>query len=170
MEDHCGIGGLVAIHQFTRIGCYCFVGGMSGVAQDLPPYTLCEGNRAKPRGLNTIGLKRAGFSEETLTVLKQAYRIIFRNHTPLEKGPGSSARRGASCARGCSFVGVHRVLRAGSGPLKMSQETIGIIAGASQFPLLFARAAKAKGYRVVAVAHKGETFPELEREVDELTW
>lgn len=52
----------------------------------------------------------------------------------------------------------------------MSQETIGIIAGTSQFPLLFARAAKAKGFRVVAVAHKGETFPELEQEVDELTW
>ena len=52
----------------------------------------------------------------------------------------------------------------------MSQETIGIIAGTSQFPLLFAKAAKAKGFRVVAVAHKGETFPELEQEVDQLTW
>lgn len=85
LEDHCGIGGMVAVHQFSRIGSYCFVGGMSGVAQDLPPYTLCEGNRAKPRSLNTIGLKRVGFSEETLTVLKQAYRILFRNHTPLKK-------------------------------------------------------------------------------------
>lgn len=52
----------------------------------------------------------------------------------------------------------------------MAQQTIGIIAGASQFPLLFAKAAKDKGMRVVAVAHKGETFPELEAEVDEITW
>ena len=85
LEDNCGIGGLVAVHQFTRIGCYCFVGGMSGVAQDMPPYTLCEGNRAKSHGLNVIGLKRAGFSEETLSALKQAYRIIFRSRTPLKK-------------------------------------------------------------------------------------
>lgn len=85
LEDHCGIGGLVAVHQFTRIGCYCFVGGMSGVSQDMPPYTLCEGNRAKSHGLNIVGLKRAGFSEETLAALKQAYRIIFRSHVPLKK-------------------------------------------------------------------------------------
>lgn len=52
----------------------------------------------------------------------------------------------------------------------MTPKTIGIIAGTSQFPLLFARAAKAQGYRVVAVAHRGETFPELEQEVDQITW
>jgi len=85
LEDHCALGGLVAVHQFARIGSYCFVGGMSGVAQDLPPYTLCEGNRAKSHGLNLVGLKRAGFTEETISALKQAYRIIFRNHTPIHK-------------------------------------------------------------------------------------
>ncbi len=52
----------------------------------------------------------------------------------------------------------------------MADKTIGIIAGTSQFPLLFAKAAKKRGLRVVAVAHKGETFPELEAEVDEITW
>ncbi len=52
----------------------------------------------------------------------------------------------------------------------MSQPIIGLIAGTSQFPIIFARAARAKGYRVVAVAHRGETFPELEGEVDEITW
>ena len=85
LEDRCGIGGLVAVHQFVRIGCYCFVGGMSGVSQDLPPYTLCEGNRAKSHGLNVVGLKRAGFSEDSLSALKQAYRIIFRSRTPLKQ-------------------------------------------------------------------------------------
>jgi len=85
IEDFASLGGMVAVHQFTHIGSYCFVGGLSGVAQDLPPYTLCEGARAKTHGLNTIGLKRAGFSGETIEALKKAYRIIFRTTTPLKK-------------------------------------------------------------------------------------
>ncbi|MBI5521940.1 MAG: acyl-ACP--UDP-N-acetylglucosamine O-acyltransferase [Desulfarculus sp.] len=83
IEDHVGLGGLVAVHQFTRIGRYCFVGGLSGVSVDLPPYCLCEGNRAKTHGLNIVGLKRAGFGNETLEALKQAYKIVFRTRTPL---------------------------------------------------------------------------------------
>lgn len=83
LEDRCSIGGLVAVHQFTRIGTFCFVGGASAVSKDLPPYTLCEGNRATTHGLNVIGLKRAGFSEEAIEALKQAYRLIFRTRTPI---------------------------------------------------------------------------------------
>jgi len=85
IEDHVGLGGLVAVHQFTRIGRYCFVGGLSGVSHDLPPYCLCEGNRAKTHGLNIVGLRRAGFSPEALEALKQAYKIVFRTRTPLAK-------------------------------------------------------------------------------------
>jgi UDP-N-acetylglucosamine acyltransferase len=85
IEDFAALGGMVAVHQFVRIGTHCFVGGLSGVAQDLPPFTLCEGARAKTHGLNSIGLKRAGFSNETIDAVKKAYRIIFRNTTPLKK-------------------------------------------------------------------------------------
>lgn len=85
IEDFASLGGMVAVHQFVHIGSHCFVGGLSGVAQDLPPFTLCEGARAKTHGLNTIGLKRAGFTNETLEALKKAYRIIFRSTTPLRK-------------------------------------------------------------------------------------
>jgi len=85
IEDFASLGGMVAVHQFVRIGTHCFVGGLSGVAQDLPPYTLCEGARAKTHGLNSIGLKRAGFENETIEAIKKAYRIIFRNTTPLKK-------------------------------------------------------------------------------------
>jgi UDP-N-acetylglucosamine acyltransferase len=85
LGDHVSLGGLTAVHQFTRIGAWCFVGGLSGVAQDLPPFTLCEGNRAKSHGLNIVGLKRAGFAPETLEALKLAYRIIFRSRTPLQQ-------------------------------------------------------------------------------------
>ena len=76
--DHATIGGLVAIHQFVRIGDYAYVGGKSAVVKDIPPYVIAAGDRAKLHGLNSVGLKRHGFSQETLSLLKKAYRIIFR--------------------------------------------------------------------------------------------
>lgn len=79
VEDHAIIGGLSGVHQFTRIGCHAFVGGASAVVQDVPPYITVSGNRAKPYGLNLVGLKRRGFSENTLRALKTAYKIVFRS-------------------------------------------------------------------------------------------
>jgi UDP-N-acetylglucosamine acyltransferase len=78
IEDHAVVGGLVAIHQFTRIGTYAMVGGFSGVGQDIPPYMIASGPRAKLYGLNTIGLKRHGFPDATINELKKAYKILFR--------------------------------------------------------------------------------------------
>jgi UDP-N-acetylglucosamine acyltransferase len=85
IEDFAIIGGLSAIHQFCRVGAYAIIGGITGVILDIPPYTKAQGDRAKLFGLNTIGLKRANFSEETLKALKKAYRIIFRSGLTLEK-------------------------------------------------------------------------------------
>ncbi len=85
IEDYAVIGGLSAVHQFCRIGAHAFVSGLTGVTLDIPPYTLAAGNRAKLFGLNTVGLKRHQFSEETIKALKTAYRIIFRSGFPLEK-------------------------------------------------------------------------------------
>ncbi len=76
--DNATIGGLVAIHQFVRIGDYAFVGGKSAVVKDVPPYVIASGDRAKLHGLNSVGLKRHNFSKETLSSLKKTYRIIFR--------------------------------------------------------------------------------------------
>ncbi|SHI61783.1 acyl-[acyl-carrier-protein]--UDP-N-acetylglucosamine O-acyltransferase [Desulfatibacillum alkenivorans DSM 16219] len=76
--DYASIGGLVAIHQFTRVGDYAFVGGKSAVPKDIPPYVLAAGDRARLHGLNKVGLKRHGFTPEVLDALKKAYRIIFR--------------------------------------------------------------------------------------------
>ncbi|MBA3060600.1 MAG: acyl-ACP--UDP-N-acetylglucosamine O-acyltransferase, partial [Nitrospirae bacterium] len=82
VEDHVVIGGIVAVHQFTRIGTYVMVGGFSGVGQDIPPYTMASGPRAKLFGLNSIGLKRNNFPDSTINDLKKAYRILFREkHT-----------------------------------------------------------------------------------------
>jgi UDP-N-acetylglucosamine acyltransferase len=79
VEDFAIIGGLTGIHQFTRIGAHCIIGGASAVTKDIPPFVLASGNFAKLYGLNQIGLKRRGFKDETIQALKDAYRIIFRS-------------------------------------------------------------------------------------------
>lgn len=83
IEDGAVIGGITAVHQHTRIGALAMVGGFSGIAQDIPPYTMASGARAKLYGLNTVGLKRNGFSDEKLSELKQAYKILFRDKLTL---------------------------------------------------------------------------------------
>ena len=73
------LSGLTAIHQFVKIGAYAFVGGMSRVTKDVPPYTKAVGNPMKLYGLNTVGLQRHGFSPEAVAELKKAYRLFFRS-------------------------------------------------------------------------------------------
>jgi UDP-N-acetylglucosamine acyltransferase len=85
LEDHAVIGGLSAVHQFCRIGAHAFVSGMTGITQDLPPFMLASGSRARLYGLNTVGLKRFNFSDATIRALKKAYRIIFRSGLTLKK-------------------------------------------------------------------------------------
>jgi UDP-N-acetylglucosamine acyltransferase len=78
VEDHAVIGGLVAIHQFCRIGTMSMIGGCSKVVQDVPPFMLADGNPAQTRTVNKVGLERRGVSEEAQGGLKQAYKILFR--------------------------------------------------------------------------------------------
>ncbi|NWK55748.1 acyl-ACP--UDP-N-acetylglucosamine O-acyltransferase [Verrucomicrobiaceae bacterium N1E253] len=77
--DYAIISGLSAIHQFTRIGEHCMIGGMSRIPQDIPPFMIIAGNPAAVRGVNLIGLQRRGFSEETRRALKNAYKKLFLN-------------------------------------------------------------------------------------------
>jgi len=88
VEDFAIVGGLVAIHQFVRVGCYAMIGGLSGIPKDIPPYTIAAGSRARLYGLNLVGLRRHKFSEGTISALKQAYRILFRSHLALHKAMG----------------------------------------------------------------------------------
>ena len=85
IESHAIIGGLSAIHQFTRVGSYAMIGGGSAVSQDVPPYLSVAGNRAKPFGLNLVGLRRHGFSEETIAKLKKAYKTVYREGLTLKE-------------------------------------------------------------------------------------
>ncbi|HEY2712070.1 MAG TPA: acyl-ACP--UDP-N-acetylglucosamine O-acyltransferase [Chthoniobacterales bacterium] len=78
--DHAVIGGLTAVHQFCRIGKFAITGGCSKIVQDVPPYMIADGNPAEMRGINQVGLERAGFSQETIKPIKQAYRMIYRSN------------------------------------------------------------------------------------------
>ena len=77
IENKVTVGGLVAIHQFCRLGTLSMVGGCSKVVQDVPPYSICDGHPAIVHGLNSVGLKRAGMAEENVRMLKKAFKILF---------------------------------------------------------------------------------------------
>jgi len=84
IEDCAVIGGLSAVHQFCRIGCYAMVGGMSRVPHDIPPYSIGAGSPYKMGGLNLVGLKRHGFSFEVRKELTRAYKLLYRMRLPLD--------------------------------------------------------------------------------------
>jgi UDP-N-acetylglucosamine acyltransferase len=79
LEDKAVIGGLVAIHQFVRVGKLSIVGGCSKVVQDIPPFSTCDGHPARVYGLNLIGLRRNGYSRDSIGNLKQAFKILFNS-------------------------------------------------------------------------------------------
>jgi UDP-N-acetylglucosamine acyltransferase len=85
IDDFAILGGLCAVHQFTRVGCHVMISGGSMVAQDIPPYTIAQGDRAKTVGINQIGLKRRDFSDEIISDIKQAYKLVFRSGLRLEE-------------------------------------------------------------------------------------
>ena len=78
VQSHAIIGGLTAIHQFCRIGKHAITGGCSKIVQDVPPFLIADGNPAEVRGVNVVGLERRGVPPETIRVLKESYRILYR--------------------------------------------------------------------------------------------
>jgi UDP-N-acetylglucosamine acyltransferase len=79
VEDKASLSGLVAVHQFVKIGKHAFVGGCSRVSKDVPPFVKAVGNPIKLYGLNTVGLQRHGFDEGVIRELKRAYRLFFKS-------------------------------------------------------------------------------------------
>ena len=79
IQDRAVIGGLVAIHQFVRIGMLAIIGGCSKVVQDIPPFSTCDGHPARVYGLNLIGLRRKGVSPESIKKIDQAFKLIFNS-------------------------------------------------------------------------------------------
>lgn len=80
VEDHAVIGGLTGVHQFCRIGQHAITGGCTKIVQDVPPFMIADGNPAEVRGINQVGLERRGFEPESIRLLREAYRIIYRSN------------------------------------------------------------------------------------------
>ena len=76
--DHTVFGGMCGVHQFVRIGSYCMVGGLYRVSKDIPHYTLASGEPLRLTGLNSVGLKREGFTSETRKAIRAFYRDLYR--------------------------------------------------------------------------------------------
>lgn len=83
--DQAIIGGLSAVHQFSRIGRYAFVGGMTGISQDLPPYMMAVGSRAGIHGPNLVGLRRLRLPSRSVTAVRSAFRTIWLSETPRQE-------------------------------------------------------------------------------------
>lgn len=79
VEQGAGIGGGAMFHHFVTVGRWAFVGGLSAVHLDVPPYTIADGNPAKVRALNLVGLKRRGLTAEQVDALKKAFKALFRS-------------------------------------------------------------------------------------------
>jgi UDP-N-acetylglucosamine acyltransferase len=83
--DYVILGGLSAVHQFTRVGRHAFISGGAMVAMDVPPYCTAQGDRAELAGLNSVGLSRHGYTDEQMGRIKDAYRILFRSKLGLNE-------------------------------------------------------------------------------------
>lgn len=95
VADHVSISGLVAVHQFCRLGSYAYIGGMSGINLDVAPYVIVTGTRSRMRvsGINKVGLRRHGFTKETIGKLDQAFRILFRSPDLLQADALAQVRK-----------------------------------------------------------------------------
>ena len=77
--DHAVLGGLTAVHQFCRIGRFAITGGCSKIVQDIPPFMIADGNPAQVRGVNLVGLERNNFAPESVKLIKDAFRLVYRS-------------------------------------------------------------------------------------------
>jgi len=84
VDDFAILSGLCAVHQFTRIGAHAMIAGGAMVNQDVAPYTIAQGDRARTVGINLVGLQRRGFSEQAIRAIKKAYKLVFRSGQRLE--------------------------------------------------------------------------------------
>ena len=80
VEDYAILGGLSGVHQFCRIGAHAITGGCTKIVKDVPPFMVADGNPAKVRSHNAVGLERRGFSTESIESVKEAYKILYRQN------------------------------------------------------------------------------------------
>ena len=85
VDDWAIMGGMSGVHQFVRIGQHAMLGGASALVQDIPPFVIAAGDKASPHGINVEGLKRRGFSTETISALRQAYKVLYKDGLSFEE-------------------------------------------------------------------------------------
>jgi UDP-N-acetylglucosamine acyltransferase len=78
------MGGLSAVHQFTKVGAHCFIANNAAVTRDVPPYVMAVGQPAEPHSVNSEGLKRRGFTPEQILNIRRAYRVLYRSGLKLK--------------------------------------------------------------------------------------
>jgi UDP-N-acetylglucosamine acyltransferase len=83
--DYAALSGLIGVHHFVTIGSYCFIGGCSRAVTDVPPYMLVEGNPAEVRSVNLVGLRRRGFTNDTIKSLMLAHRLLWREMVGIDE-------------------------------------------------------------------------------------
>jgi UDP-N-acetylglucosamine acyltransferase len=93
--DWVTLGGFVGVHQFVQIGAHSFCGIAAVITQDIPPHVLVAGNPAAPRGINSEGLKRRGFSAGAIAAIKQSYRALYRSGLSFEEAQAQIAAMAA---------------------------------------------------------------------------
>jgi UDP-N-acetylglucosamine acyltransferase len=82
--DFAILGGLSAVHQFTKVGAYCFIANNAAVTRDVPPYVMAVGQPAEPHSINAVGLKRRGFTDDQVLNVRRAYRVLYRSKLKLK--------------------------------------------------------------------------------------
>ena len=93
LEDGVAIGGIVGIHQFVTVGRFAFIGGLSRITQDVPPFLVTEGNHARARCVNTVGLKRNNFDDARIQAIEDAFRALYLSDRPFNENLDELERR-----------------------------------------------------------------------------
>jgi UDP-N-acetylglucosamine acyltransferase len=95
--DYAILGGFTGVHQFVRIGAHCFTAIATVLVHDLPPYVMAAGDSAKPYGINVEGLRRRGFSAESMAAIKRAYKTLYKSGLTLDQARERLAEQAATC-------------------------------------------------------------------------
>jgi len=120
--DHVIIGGLSAVHQFSRVGTRAFIGGMTGISQDLPPYMLAVGSRAGIHGPNLVGLRRLKVPSSSVTAVRSAFRLIWHSDMPRQEALDKAEREYADVPEVLEIVAFVRSSQRGVLPAARASE------------------------------------------------
>jgi len=112
VEDWAILSGFSVVHQFCRIGAHSFAGGFTKITQDIPPYVMVDGARARPIGINKHGLKRRNFTEESIRELHRAFKLLVRNR-PTKENWDEAEEMAATCHEVRLFIDFIRASQRG---------------------------------------------------------